>query len=189
MTSLVRKSNIIAGRGKKLNRREFCYRARGVFDRSREAGCQRMFLVEKREILAFLLRVEHVENSDEMTRFLKTFRGRGNQLQERMGCLVQTGLDYNVVSSFIEQVPMVPNQTKDALEKKIDCMTNFLGYSVNSLEEFPAYLCYDFERVKLRFRMYIRLREKGAAKRKDSGELLRSRRWHHGLSPLPLRLS
>ena len=102
-----------------------------------------------------MLRVEHVENSDEMTRFLKTFRGRGNQLQERMGCLVQTGLDYNVVSSFIKQVPMVPNQTKDALEKKIDCMTNFLGYSVNSLEEFSAYLCYDFERVKLRFRMYI----------------------------------
>jgi hypothetical protein len=103
------------------------------------------------EKTAFLLRVEHVENSDEMTRFLKTFRGRGNQLQERMGCLVQTGLDYNVVSSFIKQVPMVPNQTKDALEKKIDCMTNFLGYSVNSLEEFPAYLCYDFERVKLDF--------------------------------------
>ena len=85
-----------------------------------------------------------------------------------MGCLVQTGLDYNVVSSFIKQVPMVPNQTKHALEKKIDCMTNFLGYSVNSLEEFPAYLCYDFERVKLRFRMYIRLREKGAAKPKVS---------------------
>ncbi|KAJ6876001.1 hypothetical protein NC652_035386 [Populus alba x Populus x berolinensis] len=63
---------------------------------------------------------------------------------------------------------MMPNQAKDALEKKIDCMTNFLGYSVNSLEEFPAYLCYDFERVKLRFRMYIRLREKGAAKRKVS---------------------
>jgi hypothetical protein len=120
------------------------------------------------EKTAFLLRVEHVENSDEMTRFLKTFRGRGNQLQERMGCLVQTGLDYNVVSSFIKQVPMVPNQTKHALEKKIDCMTNFLGYSVNSLEEFPAYLCYDFERVKLRFRMYIRLREKGAAKPKVS---------------------
>jgi hypothetical protein len=120
------------------------------------------------EKTAFLLREEHVENSDEMTRFLKTFRGRGNQLQERMGCLVQTGLDYNVVSSFIKQVPMVPNQTKDALEKKIDCMTNFLGYSVNSLEEFPAYLCYDFERVKLRFRMYIRLREKGAAKPKVS---------------------
>ncbi|CAK7336951.1 unnamed protein product [Dovyalis caffra] len=122
----------------------------------------------KLEKAAFLLRLGYVENSDEMMRALKKFRGRGDQLQERFDCLVQAGLDYNAVSSFVKQAPMVLNQTKDVLEKKIDCLTNFLGYSVDSLVAFPAYLCYDMERINLRFRMYIWLREKGAAKPKLS---------------------
>ncbi|KAJ6417896.1 hypothetical protein OIU84_001306 [Salix udensis] len=95
------------------------------------------------------------------------FRGRGDQLQERFDCLVQAGLDYNVVSSFIKQAPMVLNQTKDVIEKKIARLTN-LGCSIDSLVAFPSYLCYDMERINLRFRMYIWLREKGAAKPKLS---------------------
>lgn len=121
----------------------------------------------KLEKTAFLLRLGYVENSDEMARALKMFRGRGDQLQERFDCLVQAGLDYNVVSSFIKQAPMVLNQTKDVIEKKIDCLTN-LGCSVNSLVAFPSYLCYDMERINLRFRMYTWLKEKGAAKPKLS---------------------
>ncbi|KAJ6671912.1 MITOCHONDRIAL TRANSCRIPTION TERMINATION FACTOR FAMILY PROTEIN [Salix viminalis] len=121
----------------------------------------------KLEKTAFLLRLGYVENSDEMARALKMFRGRGDQLQERFDCLVQAGLDYNVVSSFIKQAPMVLNQTKDVIEKKIACLTN-LGCSIDSLVAFPSYLCYDMERINLRFRMYIWLREKGSAKPKLS---------------------
>ncbi|CAI9768892.1 unnamed protein product [Fraxinus pennsylvanica] len=112
----------------------------------------------------FLLRIGYVENSDEMAKALKRFRGRGDHLQERFDCLVQAGLDYNVVSSMVKQAPTTLNQMKDVLEKKIDCLKNYLGYPVSSIVAFPSYLCYDIERIMLRFSMYAWLREKGAAK-------------------------
>ncbi|KAF2302866.1 hypothetical protein GH714_009864 [Hevea brasiliensis] len=119
---------------------------------------------KKMEKTAFLLRLGYVENSDEMMRALKKFRGRGDQLQERFDCLVQAGLDYNSVSSLIKQAPMVLNQTKDVIEKKIDCLANCLGYPLAAVVPFPAYLCYDMERINHRFRMYVWLRDRGAAK-------------------------
>ncbi|EEF41832.1 conserved hypothetical protein [Ricinus communis] len=119
---------------------------------------------KKRDKVAFLLRLGYVENSDEMMRALKKFRGRGDQLQERYDCLVQAGLDCNVVSSLIRHAPMVLNQTKDVIEKKIDCLTRCLGYPLTSVVAFPTYLCYDIERINHRFRMYVWLKDRGAAK-------------------------
>ncbi|XP_059658125.1 transcription termination factor MTEF18, mitochondrial-like [Cornus florida] len=116
---------------------------------------------------AFLLRLGYVENSDEMTKALKQFRGRGDQLQERFDCLVQAGLDCNVVSNMIKQAPPVLNQSKDVLEKKIDFLRN-IGYSLESVAAFPSYLCYDMERINLRFSMYLWQRKRGAAKLKLS---------------------
>ncbi|XP_057967210.1 transcription termination factor MTEF18, mitochondrial-like [Malania oleifera] len=116
------------------------------------------------EKTAFLLRLGYTENSDEMVKALKQFRGRGDQLQERFDCLVQAGLDCNAVSNMIKQAPSVLNQTKDVLEKKIDCLQNCLGYPLESVVAFPAYLCYDMERINLRFSMYAWLRERNAAK-------------------------
>ncbi|KDP33099.1 hypothetical protein JCGZ_13543 [Jatropha curcas] len=113
---------------------------------------------------AFLLRLGYIENSEEMMRALKKFRGRGDQLQERFDCMVQAGLDYNVVSNLIKQAPMVLNQTKDVIEKKIDYLTKCLGYPLTSLVVFPAYLCYDLERISHRLKMYTWLRDRGAAK-------------------------
>ncbi|KAH6774907.1 hypothetical protein C2S52_012468 [Perilla frutescens var. hirtella] len=112
----------------------------------------------------FLLRLGYVENSDEMVKALKRFRGRGDQLQERFDCLVDAGLDFNTVSSMVKQAPTVLNQTKDILEKKIDCLKKHLAYPVDSIAGFPTYLCYDMERISLRFSMYAWLREKGSAK-------------------------
>ncbi|KAA8524301.1 hypothetical protein F0562_010724 [Nyssa sinensis] len=116
------------------------------------------------EKTTFLLGLGYVENSDEMSKALKQFRGRGDQLQERFDCLVQAGLDCNVVSNMIKQAPAVLNQTKDVLEKKIDCLRNCLGYPLESIVAFPSYLCYDMERINLRFSMYAWLRKRGAAK-------------------------
>ncbi|KAG8365696.1 hypothetical protein BUALT_Bualt18G0133500 [Buddleja alternifolia] len=118
-------------------------------------------ILEKTE---FLLRIGYVENSDEMVKALKRFRGRGDQLQERFDCLVQVGLDFNAVSSMVKQAPTVLNQTKDILKKKIECLQDYLGYPVDSIVGFPSYLCYDMERISLRFSMYAWLREKGASK-------------------------
>lgn len=121
--------------------------------------------VERRN---FLLRLGYIENSDELSKALKKFRGRGDQLQERFDCLVQAGLDYNVVSSMIKRAPSVLNQTKDILEKKIDCLQNHLGYPLEAVVVFPSYLCYDIQRINLRFSMYLWLLERGAAKPKLS---------------------
>ncbi|KAL5840595.1 hypothetical protein ACOSQ3_013263 [Xanthoceras sorbifolium] len=116
------------------------------------------------EKTAFLLRLGYVENSEEMTKALKKFRGRGDQLQERFDCLVEAGLDCNVVRHIIKHAPMVLNQSKDVIEKKIEYLKNFLGYPIESLVTFPTYLCYDIERINHRFTMYAWLRERGAAK-------------------------
>ncbi|KAL9147830.1 hypothetical protein ABFS82_12G001200 [Erythranthe guttata] len=116
------------------------------------------------EKIDFLMRIGYVENSEDMVKALKRFRGRGDQLQERFDCLVGAGLDFNEVSSMVKQAPTVLNQTKDILERKIECLRNYLGYPVESIVSFPTYLCYDMERISARLSMYAWLREKGAAK-------------------------
>ncbi|KAF3442063.1 hypothetical protein FNV43_RR15979 [Rhamnella rubrinervis] len=121
-------------------------------------------LSKRMEKTSFLLRLGYIENSDEMTKALKKFRGRGDQLQERFDSLVQAGLDYNIVINIVKQAPTVLNQSKDVLEKKMDCLRNCLGYPLEYLVAFPAYLCYDIERINLRFSMYMWLRERGVAK-------------------------
>ncbi|CAI9114178.1 OLC1v1014837C1 [Oldenlandia corymbosa var. corymbosa] len=115
------------------------------------------------EKTTFLVKLGYVENSDEMAKALKKFRGRGDQLQERFDCLVEAGLDSNVVSDMIKQAPTAINQSKDVLEKKIDFLKSS-GYPLESLASFPSYLCYDIERIQRRFSMYTWLLEKGAAK-------------------------
>ncbi|XP_010265858.1 PREDICTED: transcription termination factor MTEF18, mitochondrial-like isoform X2 [Nelumbo nucifera] len=127
------------------------------------AAEDRKILLEK---TSFLLRLGYVENSDEMMKALKKFRGKGDQLQERFDCLLNAGLDYHVVSNMVKVAPAVLNQTKDVIEKKIDYLVNHLGYPLKSVVAFPSYLCYDIERINLRFSMYLWLRRKGAAKRR-----------------------
>ncbi|XP_010538607.1 PREDICTED: transcription termination factor MTEF18, mitochondrial isoform X2 [Tarenaya hassleriana] len=116
------------------------------------------------EKIAFLLKLGYVENSDEMVKALKRFRGQGDQLQERFDCLVEAGLDHNVVTDMIKRAPMILNQSRDVIERKIRSLTDHLGYPVESLIAFPAYLCYDMERIHHRFSMYMWLRESDAAK-------------------------
>lgn len=116
------------------------------------------------EKTTFLLKLGYLENSDEMAKALKQFRGRGDQLQERFDCLVKAGLDCNVVTNIIRHAPMVLNQSKDVLQEKIDCLRNCLGYPLDTIVAFPSYLCYKMERIKTRFSMYRWLRDKGASK-------------------------
>lgn len=116
------------------------------------------------EKTTFLLKLGYVENSEEMVRALKRFRGRGDQLQERFDCLVEAGLDYNVVVKMVKRAPMILNQTKDVIVKKIDCLRNIIGYPLDCVMAFPAYLCYDLERINKRFLMYAWLRKRNAAK-------------------------
>ncbi|XP_044507148.1 transcription termination factor MTEF18, mitochondrial [Mangifera indica] len=117
-----------------------------------------------RKKTAFLVGLGYVENSEEMTKALKQFRGRGDQLQERFDCLLEAGLDINILRRIIKHAPMVLNQSKEVIEKKMDFLKNYLGYPIESVVAFPSYLCYDLERINHRFTMYMWLRERGAAK-------------------------
>ncbi|CAN8246064.1 unnamed protein product [Cochlearia groenlandica] len=114
------------------------------------------------EKTAFLLKLGYVENSEEMVTALKKFQGRGDELQERFNCLVKAGLDYNVVTEVVKRAPHILSRPKDIIEKKIKILTEYLGYSVESLVESPTYLCYSMKRIHQRFSMYIWLREREA---------------------------
>ncbi|RDY10399.1 Transcription termination factor MTEF18, mitochondrial, partial [Mucuna pruriens] len=117
------------------------------------------------EKTTFLLKLGYAENSEEMAKAVKRFRGRGDQLQERFDCLVEAGLDYNIAIKMIKCAPMILNQNKVVIQKKIDFLRNILGYPLDCIVSFPAYLCYDLERIMLRFSMYARVKERKAAKR------------------------
>ncbi|CAB78967.1 putative protein [Arabidopsis thaliana] len=146
---------------KKEPLRLFCFVSTTKKRKSKPLSEDSRKYLEKTE---FLLRLGYVENSDEMVKALKQFRGRGDQLQERFDCLVKAGLNYNVVTEIIRHAPMILNLSKDVIEKKIHSLTELLGYPIESLVRFPAYLCYDMQRIHHRFSMYLWLRERDAAK-------------------------
>ncbi|KAH7523137.1 hypothetical protein JRO89_XSUnG0085100 [Xanthoceras sorbifolium] len=111
----------------------------------------------------FLMDMGFAENSDEMEKAMKTFRGRGGELQERFDCIVKAGLDRKDVCKMIRVSPQILNQTKSVIEMKIDFLVNGLGYPVSYLVIFPSYLDYTVQRIKLRLSMYNWLKDQGVA--------------------------
>ncbi|KAJ8624273.1 hypothetical protein MRB53_032803 [Persea americana] len=108
---------------------------------------------------AFLVTLGFTEGSDEMKNALKLFQGSSVELQERFDCLVRAGLKPTDVSNMIKAAPQVLSQSRDTLQKKIDFFVNSLGFPLESLLEFPRYMSYTIERVKLRFLMYKWLKD------------------------------
>ncbi|KAK3227249.1 hypothetical protein Dsin_007111 [Dipteronia sinensis] len=111
----------------------------------------------------FLIDVGFAENSNEMEKALKVFRGRGGELQERFDCIVKAGLDRQDVCKMIRVSPQILNQKKSVIELKIDFLVNGLGYPVSHLVIFPSYLDYTVQRIKLRLSMYDWLKDQGVA--------------------------
>ncbi|XP_072978716.1 transcription termination factor MTEF18, mitochondrial-like [Typha angustifolia] len=112
----------------------------------------------------FLSRIGFIEDSEDMKKALKLFRGKGDELQDRYGFLVKTGFEPDDVARMIKRAPQVLNQKIDVLESKISFLVNNIGYPLNSLVNFPGYMAYTLRRVKLRFLMYNWLKERGKAK-------------------------
>ncbi|KAK9057693.1 hypothetical protein SSX86_022529 [Deinandra increscens subsp. villosa] len=111
--------------------------------------------------IQFLLNLGFVENSIEMSKALKLFRGNGGELQERFDCLVNAGLTHDTVVEMVKTAPQIINQTKEVIGMKIDLLVNGLGYNVSSLVKFPAFLSYSLHKIKLRFAMYNWLMDRG----------------------------
>ncbi|KAK4848476.1 hypothetical protein QYF36_013553 [Acer negundo] len=109
----------------------------------------------------FLIDVGFAENSNEMEKALKVFRGRGGELQERFDCFVKAGLDRQDVCKMIRVRPRFLNQRKSVIEWKIDLLVNGLGYPVSHLVTFPAFLDFTVQRIVLRMSMYNWLKDQG----------------------------
>lgn len=110
----------------------------------------------------FLKSIGFVEGSEDMKKALKTFRGKGDELQDRYEFLVNnTGLDPKDVVNMIKLAPQVLNQRIDVLESKISFLVNGSGYTLSDLVAFPAYLSFTIERSKVRIFMYKWLLERG----------------------------
>ncbi|XP_027176372.1 transcription termination factor MTEF18, mitochondrial-like [Coffea eugenioides] len=110
----------------------------------------------------FLLDLGFVENSEEMKRALKLFRGKGLNLQERFDCFVNAGFSKKDVAEMVKESPNILNLSKDAIETKIEFLVNDLGYPVSILRKFPPCISYKIERIKLRLTMYNWLKDQGA---------------------------
>ncbi|KNA13064.1 hypothetical protein SOVF_119990, partial [Spinacia oleracea] len=104
--------------------------------------------------IKFLSSIGFTEDSKEMEKALKKFRGRGEELRERFDCLVKAGLSEEDVAQMAKAAPQILNQSKEVLETKIKYFVNDLGYPVSNLKPFPVYLSHTMGRVKLRCSMY-----------------------------------
>ncbi|XP_028808675.1 transcription termination factor MTEF18, mitochondrial-like [Neltuma alba] len=111
----------------------------------------------------FLLRLGYDADSKEMKDAFKLFRGKGAELQERFNCIVQAGLDPQDVQEMLKVAPQILNLRIDVINQKIDYLVNELRHPVSTLVNFPSYLSYSTERVRLRFSVYKWLVDQGCA--------------------------
>ncbi|KAH9619289.1 hypothetical protein KSS87_007357 [Heliosperma pusillum] len=108
----------------------------------------------QRDKIMFLTSIGFVENSKEIEKALKVFRGKGDEFPERFDCLVNAGLSESDVAEMIKAVPQILNQSIEVLEAKINVLVNDLGYPVSEVRSFPGFVTYSMDRVKLRCAMY-----------------------------------
>uniref|UniRef100_A0A803QP45 Transcription termination factor MTEF18, mitochondrial-like n=1 Tax=Cannabis sativa TaxID=3483 RepID=A0A803QP45_CANSA len=111
----------------------------------------------------FLLNLGYVEDSNEMKKALKVFRGKGGELQERFDFIMSYGLEHDEVREMVKVSPQILNQTKSVIQTKIDLLVKELGYPISALWVFPSLLNYTVERVKHRVSMYDWLKSQGMA--------------------------
>lgn len=93
----------------------------------------------------------------------------GSQLQQRFNCLLQCGIEFSKLCAMLKLSPKILNQQETILLRKIEFLCSDMGSSLQYLDVFPGYLCYDLEkRIKPRFEMHKRLKEQGFCRREYS---------------------
>lgn len=92
--------------------------------------------------------------------------GNKELLQERFDCLIEMGIKYDMLCRMIIAAPKVLNQCKNMLRQKVNYLCHDLGYPVEYLNNFPAFLCFDLEnRIKPRYKILSWLRDNGLVKK------------------------
>ncbi|PUZ72076.1 hypothetical protein GQ55_2G364200 [Panicum hallii var. hallii] len=111
--------------------------------------------------LEFLKSIGYGEN-EIATKVIPVLHSTKDFLQERFDYLLERGVEYTMLCRILTVFPKVLNQGKDMLNEKLNYLTEELGYSIEYLDCFPAFLCFDLEnRVKPRYTMLRWLREHG----------------------------
>ncbi|GER46479.1 mitochondrial transcription termination factorfamily protein [Striga asiatica] len=115
--------------------------------------------------LNFLHGIGFGENKYAAKALVSLYSG-SDQLQSRFDCLINCGVEYSRLCTMIRWKPKILNQQENKLVKKIEYLCNDLGSSLEYLDIFPAYLCFDLEkRIKPRYKFQKWLTERGLCKR------------------------
>ncbi|KAL8119292.1 transcription termination factor MTEF18, mitochondrial [Apium graveolens] len=95
-------------------------------------------------------------------KILNQIRGPSSDLQERVDCLLQCGVEFPKLCKMIHCSPKILNQQKESIEQKIKYLCEDIGHSLEDLDVFPAYLCYNLEkRIKPRYSFHMWLTKHG----------------------------
>lgn len=111
--------------------------------------------------LNFLLGVGFGENALTM-KVLAHLHGTSTELQERFDCLLRVGIEFSKLCMMVRSTPRIINQKPETIERKVNFLCQEIGVSLQYLDVFPAFLCFDLEnRIKPRYRFHVWLAEKG----------------------------
>ncbi|PPD79852.1 hypothetical protein GOBAR_DD23219 [Gossypium barbadense] len=124
--------------------------------------------VHTMEKLMFLHRVGFGENSLTM-KVLAHVHGTGSELQERFDSLLGLGFEFSKLCRIVHMTPKVLNQHPETVERKVNFLCHEMGVSLDYLDIFPAFLCFNLEkRIKPRYRFHKWLTENGLCTRNYS---------------------
>ncbi|CAL5195257.1 unnamed protein product [Lathyrus oleraceus] len=100
---------------------------------------------------------------------LTHMHGTSEELQKRFDCLLHLGIEFSKLCKIITKQPKVLSQNPETLEKKINFLRQEMGKSLELLDTFPAFICFDLEnRIKPRFRFHMWVLEKGLSSKNYS---------------------
>ncbi|XP_075643771.1 transcription termination factor MTEF18, mitochondrial [Castanea sativa] len=115
--------------------------------------------------LNFLHGIGFGENALTM-KVLAHLHGTSSELQERFDCLLRLGVKFSNLCMMVKSTPKVINQRPETIEQKVNFLCHEMGSSLEYLDIFPAFLCFDLEnRIKPRYSFHMRLTEKGLCKK------------------------
>ncbi|GLT51581.1 hypothetical protein SLA2020_249820 [Shorea laevis] len=111
--------------------------------------------------LSFLHRIGYGENALTMN-VLGRLHGTSSELQDRFNCLLRCGIKLSNLCLMLKTTPKILNQSPATIEQKVDFLLNEMETSLDYLDTFPGFLCFELEnRIKPRYRFHKWLTEKG----------------------------
>ncbi|XP_044503266.1 transcription termination factor MTEF18, mitochondrial [Mangifera indica] len=118
--------------------------------------------------LTFLHGIGYGENALTM-KVLAHLHGSCSELQDRFDCLLRCGIEFSKVCTMIRLSPKVLNQNPETIEQKVDFLCQHMGASLDYLDKFPTFLCFDLQyRIKPRYKFHMWLIEKGLSSKNYS---------------------